>query len=41
MLLTDKLKFAKISRKDLLCIKIEKMDRQNLIIVALSKESQK
>ena len=40
MLLTDKLKFAKISRKDLLCIKMEKMDRQNLIIVAL-KESQK
>ena len=40
MLLTDRLKFAKISRKDLLCIKMEKMDRQNLIIVAL-KESQK
>ena len=39
MLLTDKLKFAKISGKDLLCIKMEKMDRQNLIILAL-KESQ-
>ena len=36
----NKLKFAKISRKDLLCMKMEQMDRENLIIVAL-KESQK